>query len=197
MKIYTDIIQGTPEWKAIRKGKMTGSHASEVGNCGKGLETYIYSVVAAELSSGEVDFYTNKHMERGTELEEAARSMYELETGNKVEQVGFVEYNEFVGSSPDGLVNEDTILEIKCHDDVGHLKMILNGIKEIDSKYIWQMQMNMLVTGRNTAIYVAYNPNFQKSLLTFTFYANAEKQAALLNGFAIGEAKIKDIKSKL
>lgn len=197
MKIYTDIIQGSDEWHAIRKGKMTASHAQEIGNNGKGLDTYIYEVMAGQYSSGEVGFYTNKHMERGVELEGAARAMYELENDCTVQQVGFIEYNEYVGCSPDGLIGEDAGVEIKCHADVAHFKMILGGVDEIESKYRWQIQMNLLITGRKKWFYVAYNPNFEKSLLVFEILPDEEMHAKLLAGFALGEAKIKAIKSQI
>lgn len=197
MKIHKNIQQGTEEWLELRRGKMTGSHGQEIGNCGKGLDTYIYKIVAEELSSGEYEQYTNHHMERGNELEGLARTMYEMETGQVVEEVGFVELSEFVGVSPDGLVGENGGIEIKSHDDVKHLKIMVNGLKEIESKYIWQIQMNMLVTGREWWDYVAYNPNFKKSLLIFRFEADEEKHKKLLAGFELGEAKIKSIKSKL
>lgn len=197
MTIIHEMQQGTPEWHEIRKGKMTASHAQEIGNNGKGLETYVYEILAGEFSSGEVDFYTNKHMERGIELEESARSIFGLENDCIVKQVGFIEYNEYVGCSPDGLIGEDGGIEIKCHEDVRHFKMIIGGAKEIESKYIWQIQMNLLITGRKWWKYVAYNPNFEKSLLIFEILPDKEMHEKLLAGFAIGEAKMKDIKSQI
>jgi len=197
MKIHKDIIQGTPEWHAIRKGKLTASHAQEIGNCGKGLDTYIMEVLAGEYSSGEVEFYKNKDMDRGTELEPSARAIYELENNVVIEQVGFVEHSDLIGCSPDGLEGEDTGIEVKCHNDVVHFKMILNGADEIESKYLWQIQMNLLITGRKLWRYLAYNPNFEKSLLVFDILPDTEKQAKLLEGFKIAEAKIKAIKAKL
>lgn len=136
-------------------------------------------------------------MERWVELEEFARSMYELETGNTVEEVGFIEYNEYVGCSPDGLVWEDGMIEIKCVKDINHFKMILNGESEIESKYIWQMQMQLLISERKWADYVSYNPNYKKSLIIFRIYPDEKKFEALKEGFVYGEKKIKEIKSLL
>jgi len=197
MKIYKDIVQGTDEWRKIRAGKMTASHAQAIGNCGKGLETYVLDMMAESYSSGEYDGYTNPHMERGTELEDQAREMYSLETGSTVEQVGFVEYNEFAGASPDGLISDDGLLEVKCHADRKHFRIILDGKKAIDSKYKWQAQMQLLVTGRKYVAFVCYNPNFKKSLLIFKMTPDEKMQAKLLEGFEIGEEKIKEIKAKL
>ena len=71
MKIYYDIEQGTPEWHEVRKGKMTASNATAIGNVGKGLESYTKEVVRKQMSS-KVDDYTNKDFERGHELEPIA-----------------------------------------------------------------------------------------------------------------------------
>ncbi len=183
--------QGSEEWRAIRKGKMTASHAQEIANNGKGLDTYIIKLMAEYFSSGEYEGFKNSHMERGTELEPVARSMYELETGEVVEEVGFIEYNEYAGCSPDGLIGENAIAEIKCHDDVSHFKMIVGGAKEIDTKYLWQIQMNLMITGRKHGVYIAYNPNFEQSLLVFRIPADPEAFKKLEEGIAAGESKIK------
>lgn len=107
MKIHKDIIQGTPEWFAIRAGKMTASHAQEIGNMGKGLTTYIYEILAEAYSSGEPEKFSNAHTDRGIELEPVARSMFEMEHDCQIEEVGFIEHNDFVGCSPDGLIGEE------------------------------------------------------------------------------------------
>lgn len=197
MQIHKEIVQGTPEWLEIRKGRMTASSAQAIAANGKGLDAYILDMMAESYSSGQFQNYTNPHMERGNELEDQARSMYELETGHKVEQVGFVEYNEYVGASPDGLINDDGLLEIKCCADKKHFRLMLRGEKEIDSSYIWQVQMQMLVTGRQWCDLTFYNPNFQKSLLIFRIIPDPEKHKKLLEGFATGEGKIKAIQSQL
>lgn len=196
MEIH-NVEQGTPEWLALRKGKMTASHACEIGNNGKGLDTYILTILSENYSSGERTYYVNADMERGTELEELAVAMYELENGIKTEKVGFIEHNEYVGCSPDRLVGEDGGMEVKCPNDLNYFKMLLNGALEIDSKYIWQIQMNLLISGRKWWDFVAYNPNFEKSLIIVRIYPDLVKHQALLQGFAAGENQIKALKSKL
>lgn len=195
MKIH-DFEQGSDEWKNIRKGKLTASHACEIGNCGKGLDSYVLALLAEKHSSGEVDF-SNKETERGNELEDSARSMYELENGVEIEQVGFVEHDEFTGCSPDGFIGEDCGVEIKCPNDLNYFKLLVAGEKEIDSKYLWQIQMNLLITGREEWKLVYYNPNYKKSMIVFTILPDKEKQGQLLEGFKIGKEKIKSIESNL
>jgi putative phage-type endonuclease len=196
MEVY-NFEQKSKEWFDIRKGKMTASHAQAIGNNGKGLETYILEMMAEFYSSGEKEIYTNADMERGIELEEQARAIYEIETSNKVEQVGFCKYDEFSGCSPDGLIGEDGGIEIKCQKDNTHFKMILNGEKEIDSKYLWQIQMNLLITDRKWWDYVSYNPNFSKSLIIFRIEPDEEMQKKILDGIKKGKNKIKEINETL
>lgn len=197
MKIYKDLVQGTPEWFAVRKGKMTASNAQAIANQGKGLDTYAHKVMAEYFSSAEQAGYLNDDMIRGTELEAQARSMYELETGNTVEQIGFCEYTEYSGSSPDGFVGLDGGLEIKCPNDVNHLRMILYGEAEIDTGYIWQVQMNMLCAHRSWWDLVFYNPNFEKSLIMHRITADQVQMEKLTSGLAMGEGKIKAILNQL
>lgn len=196
MQIH-NVEQGTDEWFAVRKGKMTASHAQAIGNNGKGLETYIIELMAEFYSSGEKDKYSNKHTERGNELEPIARDIYELETGQKIEKVGFVERNEFVGCSPDGLIDEDGGWECKSIDDVKYFKHLMNGESEIDSSHLWQIQMCLLITGRKYWILTIYNPNFKKSMCNYRIEPDKEKQEALLKGFEIGTKKILEIKQKI
>ena len=189
--------QKSPEWFEIRKWKMSASHAQAIGNVGKWLDTYITELMAETFSYGEKEIYTNSDMERWVELEEFARSMYELETGNIVEEVGFIEHNDYAGCSPDGMVWEDGMIEIKCVKDINHFKMILNGESEIESKYIWQMQMQLLISERKWVDYISYNPNYEKSLIIFRILPDEKKFESLKEGFAYGEKKIKEIRELL
>lgn len=188
--------QGSDEWKEIRKGKMTASNATAIGNCGKGLETYTKEIVRKELSSKD-DEYSNKDFERGHELEPIAREMYELETGNKVEQVGFIELNEFVGCSPDGLVKEVGGTEIKCPDDKVYFDYMLDKEKAISSDYHWQCQMNLMITKREWWDLIIYNPNFQKSMFIFRILPDLNKFEELEKGLAVGQEQIISIRNKI
>ena len=190
MKIY-NFQQNTPEWYSIRLGKLTASQAQAIGNCDKGLETLCWEK-AAEIIIGSIpEQIENEDIQRGHDLEDEARGVYCLYTGNIVKQVGFVEYDEFIGCSPDGLIETDGLVEIKCKNNVNHLKLMVN--KKPDSKYIWQMQMQMLLTSRNWCDFVSYNPNFKKDLIIIRVFADKEMQAKLLQGFKKGTERIKEI----
>jgi len=197
MKIHNNIIQRSKDWFKIKAQKMSGSHAQAIGNAGKGLETYIYELMSEFYSSAEKEHFSNEHTERGDELESTARGIYELEKEVEVKQVGFVEYNEFVGCSPDGLVGEDGLIEIKCPNDTEYLKYLLFGEKQIDTKYVWQCQMQMLVVDRNWNDLVIYNPNFKNSMLIFRIERDMASFESLEKGFEVGKAKILEIKEKL
>jgi len=191
MIIHRDIIQGTPEWHEIRVGKMSASHADAIGNCGKGLETYVKQIVRGMFI--EPKHITNKDIERGNELEPLARLAYEFEHGVQVEEVGFVTHNDFVGCSPDGLVGSDGLTEYKARNDEIHFNLLIDG--KVDSKTIWQMNMQMLICNRKWCDFVSYNPNFKKSFFEKRFYPDMKKFQALTIGFGIGEQKIKELLS--
>jgi putative phage-type endonuclease len=188
MKIYKDINQGSPEWFEIRVGKVTASHAQAIGNNGKGLDTYLLEVVSEMFSSAQKDQYSNEHTERGNELEPLARSMYELQKNVEVEEIGFAEYNDFVGCSPDGLVGDDGMIEIKCPDDKTYFNLLMN--ENIDSSYIWQCQMNLLILEKKWCDLIFYNPNFEKSMKIFRLEPDKEMFSRLKEGFAKAEKEI-------
>jgi putative phage-type endonuclease len=191
--------QRSPEWYELRKKyPLTASEAQCIGNQGKGLETLCWKKMAEKYSSSQEEGYTNQDLNRGVELEPQARDIYELETGNKTEVVGFIT-NENIskvgGASPDSLVGDDGLVEIKCFIDVKHLKAICNGL-EIESEYQWQMQQQLLFTGRKWVDFVAYNPNFEKALLIVKVYPDLVMQEKIKTGLAIGEKIINDIEKK-
>jgi hypothetical protein len=195
MIYHWDIIQQTDEWHKVKELKMSASHATAIGNCGKGLETYIRQLVRDTIVK-RVN-YTNKDMERGNELEPIARLTYEFEYNCIVKQIGFITYSDFVGISPDGLIDnfafigDDGGLELKARNDDIHFGLLLGD--PVDSSAIWQMNMSMLVTGRKWWDFGSYNPNFKQSLYIRRFYPDQTKFNSLLKGFEIGEAMIKSL----
>jgi len=193
-----NVEQGTEEWFKVREFKLTGSHAQEIGNYGKGLETYCLKLASEYYSTATKEHFTSKDTERGNELEPIARGMYELEKGVEVTEVGFitVDASPYIGCSPDGLVGDDGLIEIKSPDDTSHFKMIINGEKEIDSKYLWQVQMNLLLTNRKWADLIFYNPNFKENMIIFRILPDKEKQDELNKGIEKGVKILQDYKLK-
>lgn len=191
MKIH-NFEQRTDEWYAIRKGKMTASNADTIIANGKGLETYIYNLMAEYYSSAEKENYINADMQRGIDLEPEARLEFEFYTGLDVQEVGFVEYNEFIGVSPDGLIGNDGLIEIKCPNDSIYFKLLLSN--NIKPEYIAQMQMQMYITDRHYCYFVSYNPNFEKSLYIKKITRDEEMIDKLKKGLERGTQLIKEIK---
>lgn len=191
MKIYTDLKQGTPEWLQVRLGKFTASDAQAIATNGKGLDTLVYEK-AAELLTGKMkEAYSNTDMERGNALEMLARNSYELEKGVIVMQVGFIEIDQYEGCSPDGLVGDDGLVEIKCKNDSNFLKFLIDGV--IEPAHEWQMQHQLKVTGRQWVDYVLFNPNFKKSTVIMRVLRNEEKIKKLETGITTGKEKLTEI----
>lgn len=195
MKIYKDLQQGTSEWLQIRLGKFTASNASSVATAGKGLETLVFEK-AEELVTGQIkEGFKNADMIRGNELEPKARNLYELETENIVSQVGFCELDEYVGCSPDGLVDEDGLVEIKSPTFRVFYEYLTTA--KVDSKYMWQMQMQLLVTNRKWVDYVVYNPMFKKQpIIIKRIERDEEKIEKIKKGLEDGIKKLQEILEK-
>lgn len=194
MKIH-DVKQGSDEWFALRLGKFTCSDAQAIATNGKGLETLAFTKVAEILTKKSAESYTNEAMERGKELEEMARDSYEIQTQNLVNQVGFIEHSEFVGGSPDGMINEDGLVEIKCPTDRVFVEYLY--YKKIDPKYRLQMQMQMYITGRKWCDYVVFSPNFPDRVQVVRVLRNDLDIENLMTGLAKGEELVKNILAKL
>ena len=199
MKIHNDIEQGSEAWHRLRAGRLTASKADAIGNAGKGLETQVIDTVARKLSSAMPESYTNEDMERGNELESLAIDRYEDLEGVKAEIVGFVESDDGLsGCSPDRFIDDDKgMIQVKCPNDVNFLKLMLAGKDGVDSKYVWQMNMEMLICEREYNIFLAYNPNFKESLIAHRFEKDPEKQEKLKIGIKKGGDRIKEIENML
>jgi hypothetical protein len=99
-------------------------------------------------------FWT-EDLQRGIDLEPVACREYELETGNKVTHVGFVQHNEYIGSSPDGLVGADGGVEFKCPNETNFWKLYRHP--KVSPQHYTQCQVNMWVCGRKWWDYVNYS----------------------------------------
>ena len=153
--------QGSEEWYQARLGKITGTGFAKVLAKGKGItrDGYMYDLCAERLTGVPTPHYVDKNMDWGTENEPAARRWYEQVYGVSVVQVGFVEMNDDTGCSPDGLVGNDGMIQIKCPKTVNHLKMIENS--KIEGKYLTQIQGELWVCERKWSDYVSYDPRMK------------------------------------
>lgn len=162
MKIITDMLQGSELWHQIRLGKVTGIGMKSVLSNGRGSapskmsETYMMELIAEKLTGQAKPFFENDAMKWGTETEPQARAMYELNSGNDVVEVAFIERNEFIGVSPDGLIGDDGMIEIKCPETTTQLKRALTDSYSKD--YTTQIQMQLWVSGRAWCDFLSFDP---------------------------------------
>lgn len=194
MKYHYDIEQRSEAWFEAKKGKMSASNAETILANGKGLETYIYNLMAEYYSKGEKVHYTNADIERGILLEPEAKIEFEFYTGLEVREVGYVELNDYILVSPDGLIGDDGLIEIKCPNDSVYFKLLLSD--NIKPEYIAQMQMQLYVTDRQYCYFVSYNPNFEKSLYIKKITRDEEMIEKLKKGLDKGTEFIKEIKKQ-
>jgi putative phage-type endonuclease len=187
--------QGSREWLDCRLGKLTASDSRAIATAGKGLETLCIEKVAERLTGKVDEGFKSPAMQNGNDLETEARNAYELETGNLVTQVGFCKLDEDVGASPDGLVGDDGLVEIKCKTDTVFVRELLSD--EIDSGHVWQMQFQLWVTDRKWCDYAVYNPNFPKSLIIKRVNRDDVAIAKIKAGIETGKALIKSYLLKI
>ena len=173
MKIHM-MEQRSDEWFAVRLGKITGTSFATVANGKKATVETLCEKTAAERITGlaSESGYTNAAMERGIELEGQALELYATENFASVRRVGFVELDEFIGVSPDGLVDDNGTLEIKCPERHTHLAY-LTGSKSWKT-YRWKIQGDIFVTGRHWCDFVSYNPDFPPHLQLFIDRENVD-----------------------
>lgn len=157
MEIITDIEQGTPEWLSLRLGLITCSEIKTIRTNGAGAQTYI-SGLAYERIAGESAkvFAGNEWTERGHEIEELARRLYSLKTGNTVEQVSFIQNLGF-GYSPDGIIGTTGAIEIKAKQPAEQIKILRSG--EIPKDHHDQLDGALLCGELEWIDFVSYCPN--------------------------------------
>lgn len=192
MKIHNNLEQCSEEWFKVRNGKMTASNAHTISVAGKGLDTYITKVVSDLFASHKEEGYKSKEMERGNELEAQAKSIYELNNDVNIQNVGFIEHSDYIGCSPDGLINDDGGIEIKCINNRDYFELLIKK-EEPDASHIWQVQMCLMITGRKWWDLVYYNPSFKESTCVFRLTPDLEKIEKLKKGLSLGEEKIKSL----
>jgi putative phage-type endonuclease len=162
--------QGTPEWLAARAGKVTASPVSNVLMDPKtaGYRDY-QSQLVAEILTGKPQGsdFTSAAMQFGTETEPLARSAYEAHTGFSVDEVGMDIHQTIdrAGASPDGLVGNSGLAEIKCPKVATHLSYLIAGV--VPAGYKNQMNWQLACTGRDWCDFVSFRPDLPENLQLF------------------------------
>lgn len=160
MIIY-DCDQGTPEWFAARMGIPTASMMSTLLAKGRGggesktRQTYLYKLLGERETGEPADNYTNHHMERGHVMEAEARDLYALLKDEEPQQVGFVRMEDLdFGASPDSLVGDSGLLEIKSK--LAHLQLEALFRGTIPPEHVPQVQAQIWAAEREWCDFVSY-----------------------------------------
>ena len=160
--------QRTPEWFAKRLGKVTASRIADLmaktkTGPGASRANYLAQLVTERLTGQPTESYKSPAMDWGIEQEAAARAAYSARTGVLVDEVDFVDHPTMqAGASPDGLVGEDGLIEIKCPNTSTMLEYLED--RTIPTKYRLQMQWQLAVTGRDWCDFVAFDPRLPEHL---------------------------------
>ena len=163
------IEQGTEEWFLSRLGKVTASRVSDVmaktkTGFGAGRKNYMMELLCQRLTGVREEGFTSAAMQRGTDLEPMARGRYEIENDVLVMESGLVDHHivPSFAASPDGMVNDDGLLEIKCPNTAQHVEFIRTG--NIPKNYQIQMTAQMLCTERKWCDFVSFDDRLPNEL---------------------------------
>ena len=164
--------QGSEEWFTIRIGKVTASRVADViaktkTGYSASRDNYMAQLVCERLTNQKGESFSNAAMQWGTETEPLARISYEVAHNVLVDEVGFVPHPtiEMAGASPDGLVGDDGLLEIKCPNTATHIETLLS--QTVPGKYNTQMQFQMACTGRLWCDFVSFDNRLPAELQLF------------------------------
>lgn len=198
LHVIENLEQGTPEWHDARRGMVTASvvgkliTAKTLKPASNDYSRALTMQLAAERITGWTDpSYFNADMARGVEHEPFAREAYVEQTGVEVREVGFMvrDFDGFqIGFSPDGLVDDDGSIEIKCPRAKGHVTTILSD--RVPTQYLAQVQTGLLVSGRDWIDYVSFvggMPLYVKRVTPDPAWFEAITEAARLAEQAIAE----------
>jgi len=164
--------QGSEEWFTIRIGKVTASRVADViaktkSGYSASRDNYMAQLVCERLTGQKAEGFTNAAMQHGTETEPLARAAYEALKDVLVDEVGFVPHPsiQMAGASPDGLVGDDGLLEIKCPNTATHIDTLLS--ETVPTKYYTQMQFQLACTGREWCDFVSFDNRLPPELQLF------------------------------
>jgi len=166
------IEQRTEEWFAARMGKVTASRVADLmaktkSGPSASRANYMADLIVERLTGIRPEGFTSAAMQWGTDTEPQARAAYEFLTDAEVAEEGFVLHPIIAdfGASPDGLIGDVGLLEIKCPNTAAHIETLLTG--EVPGKYVTQMQAQMACTGRTWCDFVSFDPRMPGDMQLF------------------------------
>lgn len=169
----SEIVQGSPEWFALRLGKVTASRVADViaktkTGWGASRSNYMSQLICERLTEAVAPSYVSADMQWGTDHEADARAAYEFRTDATVDLIPFVDHPAIAmtGASPDGLVGSDGMVEFKCPTTATHIETLLS--QSIPGKYVTQMQWQMACRPeRQWCDYVSFDPRMPEHMSVF------------------------------
>ena len=180
-QLYKNIEQGSDEWKAARLGHVTASNMADVmakGKSGEAVTRYKYKVriVAERLTGTPPESYSNAAMEWGIEQEQFAVMAYEAKADVLTDRTGFWLHPEikWLGVSPDRLVGDNGLVEVKCPNTTTHLDYIFAG--KIPAEYMKQIQCQLWVTGREWCDFLSFDPRLPQRNQLFIIRADRDEE---------------------
>lgn len=175
--------QRSPEWFAARAGKATASKIADIiaktkTGPGASRKNYLAQLVAERLTGVCAEGFTNGAMQWGTDTEPQARAAYSFRADVDVTELAFAEHPTIPmsGASPDGLIGDDGLVEIKCPNTATHIDTLLG--RSVPEKYVTQMQWQMACTGRQWCDFASYDPRLPENLRLFV--ARVHRDTALI-----------------
>jgi putative phage-type endonuclease len=166
------IIQRSPEWFAARCGSLGASQLADAlaktkSGWGASRANLRAKLVVERLTGQQEDGFTSAAMQWGVEKEEEARIAYSFLTGRNVVEVGLYKHPTIIGThaSPDGLVDDDGCIEIKCPNSSTHIEVLKTN--QIAHKYILQMQWQMACADRQWCDFVSFDPRMPEHLMLY------------------------------
>lgn len=161
--------QRTDAWLSERAGKVTASAIYKVmartqSGWGADRKNYAAQLVAERLTGEPAQGFMNAAMQWGIDTEAQARAMYSISTGESVMEIGFQPHPTIpmAGASPDGLIGDDGLCEIKCPNTATHIDTLRGA--PVDQKYLYQMQWQMGCCGRAWCDFVSFDPRLPVEL---------------------------------
>jgi putative phage-type endonuclease len=157
------LIQGSEEWRQARCGSLGASRVADAlaktkSGWGASRANLMAELIAERLTGVPAESFTNAAMQWGTVTEPDARAAYEFRHDVDVTQVGLVRHPAIAmtHASPDGMVGEDGLVEIKCPNTATHIETLLGA--SVPGKYVTQIQWQMACTGRAWCDFVSFDP---------------------------------------
>jgi len=169
-----EVEQGSDAWKLERCGKVTASRIADMmaktrSGWGASRANYAAELVTERLTGQPADKFTNSAMQWGTEQEPEARILYEMMKDVEVKQVGMVRHATIADTlaSPDGLIGDDGLIEIKCPQSATHIQTLLSEV--VPDKYLKQIAWQMACCGPQIqwADYVSFDPRMPAEMQLF------------------------------